>query len=254
MVSAPLPQPDTTVVTRVATTGSPFNALSALEGNPYFSAGFGLGIMGAGLAAMRGMGKAALTLAKRHLLVTLEVTSKDRAYPWVLQWLTEQAQASSSMGQHMSVETVVKKLANGKTTTTFELLPCPGTHVLAYRGHIVMVDRVREQQTVDLHTGQPWECVKLTAFGRERSLFQLFLAEAHALAQAKQEATTTIYTNWGTEWRPFGSPRRRRPLHSVVLDDGIAEHLLLAGWNKMNEQCEPKKRPRDVCMARGCST
>ena len=70
----------------------------------------------------------------------------------------------------------------------------------------------------------------------------------------KQEATTTIYTNWGTEWRPFGSPRRRRPLHSVVLDDGIAEHLLLAGWNKMNEQCEPKKRPRDVCMARGCST
>ena len=33
----------------------------------------------------------AATLAQRHLLVTLEVTSKDKAYPWVLQWLTAQA-------------------------------------------------------------------------------------------------------------------------------------------------------------------
>jgi len=97
--------------------------------------------------------------------------------------------------------------------------------VLTYRGQLLMVDRTREQATVDLHTGQPWEAVKLTAFGRSRSLFETFLEEAHEFASAKQEQTTTIYTNWGTEWRPFGSPRRRRPLHSVVLDDGIAEHI-----------------------------
>ena len=49
--------------------------------NPYFSAGFGLGILGTGLAALRGSAKLASTLAQRHLLVTLEVTSKDKAYP-----------------------------------------------------------------------------------------------------------------------------------------------------------------------------
>ena len=59
--------------------------------NPYFSAGFGLGILGSGLAALRGSAKMAATLAQRHLLVTLEVTSKDKAFPWVLQWLTAQA-------------------------------------------------------------------------------------------------------------------------------------------------------------------
>lgn len=80
--------------------------MAALDGNPYFSAGFSLGVLGTGMALMRGAGKAAVTLAKRHLLVTLEVTSKDRAYPWVLQWLTEQAQARTVLGQHMSVETV----------------------------------------------------------------------------------------------------------------------------------------------------
>lgn len=35
-----------------------------------------------------------------------------------------------------------------------------------------------------------------------------------------------MFSNWGTEWRPFGQPRRRRPLASVVLDQGIAEHIL----------------------------
>ena len=183
---------------------------SLLDGsNPYFSAGFGLGLLGTGFAALRGAGKAAVTLAQRHLLVTLEVTSKDRAYPWVLQWLNAQARGGgSTVAQHLSVDTVVQRLANGKVSTRFEFLPCPGRHVLGYRGRLLLVDRVREQQTVDLQTGQPWECVKLTAFGRERAVFEAFLAEAMEFAAQKEEQTTTIYTNWGTEWRPFGAPRR----------------------------------------------
>ncbi|KAL1523526.1 hypothetical protein AB1Y20_018463 [Prymnesium parvum] len=200
-------------------------ALPSLESNPYFSAGFGLGILGTGLAALRGGARAALTLAQRHLLVTLEVTSKDKAYPWVLHWMTHQARGGA-LAQHLTVDTVSHRLANGTTKTSFEFTPCPGRHVLKYRGHFLMVDRQREQQTVDLHTGQPWENVKITAFGRRRELFEEFLREAQAFAQAKQELSTTIFTNWGTEWRPFGSPRRRRPLHSVVLDDGVAEHII----------------------------
>lgn len=209
-------------------TGLPFPLPAVLDGNPYFSAGFGLGILGTGLAALRGGAKAAATMAQRHLLVTLEVTSKDKAYPWVLQWLTAQAQrgGSGAVGQHLSVDTVTQRLANGKVMTRFEFTPCPGRHVLWHNGHLLMVDRVREQATVDLHTGQPWESVKLTSLGRSRELFRALLSEAQAAAEAKQELTTVVYTNWGTEWRPFGQPRRRRPLGSVVLDDGVSEHVL----------------------------
>ena len=106
---------------------------SSLDGNPYFSAGFGLGLLGTGLAALRGGAKAAATLAQRHLLVTLEVTSKDKAYPWVLQWLTAQATrpgAAAAAAQHMSVDTITQRLANGKVSTRFEFTPCPGRHVL----------------------------------------------------------------------------------------------------------------------------
>eukprot|EP00967_Tisochrysis_lutea_P129861 scaffold223843_cov24-Tisochrysis_lutea.AAC.4 len=177
---------------------SRMSALIGLEDNPYFSAGFALGVAGTGLAALRGAGRAALTLAQRHLLVTLEVTSKDKSYPWVLQWLTEQAQSSgtgTSSGafrQHVSVDTVVQRLANGKIETRFEFAPCPGRHVLRYRGQMLMVERQREQQTVDLQTGQPWESVKLTAFGRSPEVFSRFLEEAHAHANSKQEQASVV--------------------------------------------------------------
>ncbi|XP_061918249.1 mitochondrial chaperone BCS1-like [Entelurus aequoreus] len=35
-----------------------------------------------------------------------------------------------------------------------------------------------------------------------------------------------MYTAMGAEWRPFGFPRRRRPLSSVVLEAGVAERLV----------------------------
>ena len=108
---------------------------SALDGNPYFSAGFGLGILGTCFTIARGAGKAAITLAQRHMLMTLEVTSKDKAYPWVLQWLTRQAERSqSTVGQHLSVDTITQRLANGTSSTRFEYTPCPGRHVLSKAG------------------------------------------------------------------------------------------------------------------------
>jgi mitochondrial chaperone BCS1 len=30
----------------------------------------------------------------------------------------------------------------------------------------------------------------------------------------------------GAEWREFGHPRKRRPIESVVLDEGIADRIL----------------------------
>lgn len=35
-----------------------------------------------------------------------------------------------------------------------------------------------------------------------------------------------MYTAMGAEWRPFGFPRRRRPLTSVVLEKGVSERIV----------------------------
>lgn len=68
----------------------------------------------------------------------------------------------------------------------------------------------------------PWETVTLTTLSRDRDVFPQLLAEARDLAMRDQEGKLVIQTQWGTEWRPFGLPRRKRPLHSVVLEDGVA--------------------------------
>lgn len=41
-----------------------------------------------------------------------------------------------------------------------------------------------------------------------------------------QEGKTTIYTSWGTEWKPFGEAKRKRPIDSVVLEKGLKERIV----------------------------
>ena len=79
---------------------------------------------------------------------------------------------------------------------------------------------------VDLHTGSPWETVTLTSLGWKRELFFEILAEAQKTALAKEEGKTVMYIPMGAEWRQFGFPRRRQPLESVVLAEGVAENVL----------------------------
>ena len=76
-----------------------------------------------------------------------------------------------------------------------------------------------------LTSGTPWETVTLTTLSRDRALFTSLLSDARDLAMREQEGKLVIYTAWGTEWRPFGIPRRKRPLGSVVLADGVKEKI-----------------------------
>ena len=86
--------------------------------------------------------------------------------------------------------------------------------------------RERETRAMQMASGTPWETVTLTTLSRDRALFASLLAEARDAALRGQEGRLVVYTAWGTEWRPFGLPRRKRPLHSVVLAPGIAEKVV----------------------------
>lgn len=46
------------------------------------------------------------------------------------------------------------------------------------------------------------------------------------MALTQHEGKTIMYTALGAEWRPFGHPRRKRPISSVILDEGISERIL----------------------------
>lgn len=104
---------------------------------------------------------------------------------------------------------------------------CLGTDLAAHSLAVCapQVKRERETRSMQLMSGTPWETVTLTTLSRDRHLFGALLAEARDLAMRGQEGKLVVHTAWGTEWRPFGQPRGKRPLRSVVLDDGVAEKI-----------------------------
>ncbi|XP_006036517.1 mitochondrial chaperone BCS1 [Alligator sinensis] len=196
--------------------------VAALKDNPYFGAGFGLVGVGTALALARKGAQVGLVAFRRHYMITLEVPSKDKSYQWLLSWISHHARRT----QHLSVETSYQQHESGRVTTRFDFVPSPGNHFIWYGRKWIRVERNREKQMIDLHTGTPWESVTFTALGTNRDIFFSILQEARELALRQQEGKTVMYTAMGAEWRPFGFPRRRRPLASVVLDEGIAERIV----------------------------
>jgi len=124
------------------------------------------------------------------------------------------------------VDTKFEQHETGKITTHYDFIPSIGTHFFSYKNTWIRVERTREQQTLDLHMGVPWETVTLTAFGKNKEMYYSILEEARIMALKQQEGKTIMYTAMGSEWRPFGHPRKRRPLASVILDQGISERIV----------------------------
>lgn len=196
--------------------------LDSLKDNPYFGAGFGLVGVGTALAVARKSAQVGMIFFRRHYMITLEVPSRDKSYNWLLSWITKHATHS----QHLSVQTSYLAHESGRVHTQFDFHPSPGNHIIWYGRKWIRVERTREKQMVDLHTGTPWESVTFTALGRDRQIFFNILQEARELALKQEEGRTVMYTAMGAEWRPFGFPRRRRPLSSVVLEAGVGERIV----------------------------
>jgi chaperone BCS1 len=181
------------------------------------------------------------------MLVDVEITLKDEAYPWLLHWMAANQRAQMNgtkpIGKkekgiiaalvnkftpglhHLQIQTSKVNRPDGATHTHFSLVPGPGRHILRYRNAFIAVNRQREK-TLDLSAGIPFETVTLTTLYSYRHIFQELFTEAHQLAQQMREGKTIIYNSWGTEWKPFGDPKRKRPIESVVLEEGVKERIL----------------------------
>ncbi|EEB06360.1 Rieske ISP assembly ATPase [Schizosaccharomyces japonicus yFS275] len=202
-----------------------------LSDNSIFSAGLGLMSLGAGLAILRRSIVAGASAMKRRMLVSLEIPSKDRSYAAFLRWM---ANVPRRYSHNLAVETSAASLdtvqaagsAKNKANRLFGIVPGPGRHYIKYQGCWIQIERQRSGRLQDLTTGTPWETVTLTTLNRDRGVFSQLLAEAQAYTQSAKANKTIIYTAFAAEWRPFGRPRSKRLLSTVVLDTGVKEKLV----------------------------
>ncbi|KAJ1918766.1 Complex III assembly protein translocase and chaperone [Mycoemilia scoparia] len=202
--------------------------------------------VGAGLAVLRQGARRGAELARRQLLVSMEIPSKDKSYQWMLIWISQQNQINSrklasmsqqtswlqksilkaAMPRQLAVETSFKQHDNGSVSTNFNLVPGQGKHIFNYKGRWIQIERLRETKMVDFTTGSPWETITMTTLSRDRDVFDDILTKAREFALAQQVGKTVLYTSFGPEWRPFGLPRKRRCLDSVILDDNVSQTIL----------------------------
>lgn len=208
--------------------------LDALFENPLFAGGLGL----AGLGAVATFGRRgairAAHLVKRRLLVTLEINKQDRSYPWVLQWLSFNAAASRDSGylasrltqiHQLSMKTTTLSTPNAPSRPLFQIQPGYGRHIIKFKNAYISVNRER-QSTANHSTGEAFETVTLTTLYAHRFIFEDIFSEAHLLSEKAQQGKTTMYTTKSMEWERLGDPRRKRPLDSVILDEGIKDRIV----------------------------
>lgn len=88
------------------------------------------------------------------------------------------------------------------------------------------IERDRQQTSVDINMGHPFETIKFTCLGNDKEIFTEMLNYARDLEKSKHEGKTVIYEPRTSEWAPFGEPRRRREFESVILDNNVAEAIL----------------------------
>ena len=208
-----------------------FLPLDALFNNPLFAGGVGLASLGAAAAlARRGVIRSA-SLIKRRLLVNLEISQQDESYNWVLAWLCLRREAPDRFTtaitriNHLSMKTVVKATKNSAFHASFQLQPGYGRHIVKHGKAYIAVNR-EKQKGAKMQTGEQHETITLTTLYAHRFVFEDVFKEAHELAREAEEGKTILYTSRGTEWEKFGEPRRKRPLESVILDQGVKERIL----------------------------
>lgn len=243
--SSPIPPATATPPTTASSPVAPsILGLDTLFNNPVFAGGIGL----AGLGAAAAFGRRALIsgahLLRRQLLVNIEISKRDPSYNWVLAWLAQPRDNRGFLASRLtrlrslSITTSTKSLSprgvsaedvaagGGRTHADFRVQPGFGRHVVRHSPGVYIAVNREKAGTATTATGEPHETLTLTLLWHHRHVLADVFTQAHALAQSFQQGKTVVYTARKMEWAVLGKPRLKRPLGSVILDEGVKERLV----------------------------
>jgi chaperone BCS1 len=199
--------------------------------NHLFSGGLILMIAGGIVAYFRDVPWRAWEWIKSRFVFEVDILDREPAFEWLDQWLAAH-QYSQRKARWLSVRVRAVDYNDrqadplGDHRPRIMFTPAPGTHMLFYRGRLVMLHRKRPE--ANQQTQQPVnvrESFSLTIFTRDRRLVQQLIEEARDLALPAGDARLTVYRNHYTSWTQQ-LQRYPRPPESVVLPAGVLENLI----------------------------
>ena len=180
-----------------------------------------LGLVGVAAAALRKLPGLIWSQAKRLILVTATLDSRNDLFAAFVAWINDQ-----QFGQKSRWFTVAQAPASvaddDAEDDTPRLLysPAPGFHIFWFRGRLMWLQR---EIAMNL---QVVETIHLGALFASRRLMEELLEGVMRHASQRRANRLTLYTvdKWGDDWR-LSDTKPRRKLDSVVLDEGVLKAL-----------------------------
>uniref|UniRef100_A0A8C9LHR8 Mitochondrial chaperone BCS1 n=1 Tax=Piliocolobus tephrosceles TaxID=591936 RepID=A0A8C9LHR8_9PRIM len=231
------PEGNVEKTTNFATLGDDNNGLFSsifknITKNEYFSAGVGIISVGALVTVVNRFNSYLYTAIKKNMFTSLEITINDRSYYWVMEYIVKKGIIS----RHLSLKTELKNDKNIKNVV-FSFIPSVGHHLLIYDNTFIFVERSREKNlisdgflnsTSSNTSGRsvPFENIRLSTFIWSKHIFKKILTNAQMYIDKKEEGKTLLYKTFGHEWRPFGTPKNKRPINSVILPEKLDEYII----------------------------
>ncbi|XP_055350880.1 mitochondrial chaperone BCS1-like [Paramacrobiotus metropolitanus] len=207
--------------------------LSSFLENPYFGATFSIVGIGAGLAALQQMWSLGQHFYATYMTCSIEMSSGDESFQWVLQWIFAKRLTHPL---HLSVETVCQGARSAERASRFQFVPSTGVHHFLFKGKWIQVQRSKSQNEMAFGL-RPLEKLILRTSGRDTGIFQEILQEALDFVETRKKGKITVYCASAGCWATLSTPLHKRPLSSVILDQGIAEKLL-ADLEHFVDHCE----------------
>jgi len=203
-------------------------AIATINQNEFFQGGFVLGLLAALAAALRRLPMQIYAAIKRHVVMTVEVTSDDRAMGWVKMWLanhpytqrTRRWMATSQSGGYNG-STLETGSNSNENAGQMMLIPAPGLHVLWYRRKPILLNYTRERLQIGGVMLGWYESISLTVLGRSREVVTALLEEIKEAAKPKQRCMTEVFMARYSNWKSLGW-MQMRPLDSLIFakDEG----------------------------------
>ncbi|KAK3252940.1 hypothetical protein CYMTET_37793 [Cymbomonas tetramitiformis] len=202
--------------------------LQEAGGNQFASGGLTLIAAGAALSATRYLLERVYQLVKKSILLTAEFESKDDSYRWIILWLSENALFQD--GRNYSVSANLRHFGSqasgaGEGPDEPQVFYVPlGARLLQYKGTWMLVTREKTEPTAGLSFIP--EKVTLHMVTASRKPLEELVNEARARFLEVEKKRTAIYTHDAYGFWERTALRPIRPFDSVVLDDGVSQHLL----------------------------
>eukprot|EP00834_Sanchytrium_tribonematis_P000678 NODE_13_length_54415_cov_0.522424.p12 type:complete len:422 gc:universal NODE_13_length_54415_cov_0.522424:40303-39038(-) len=192
-----------------------------------------LGLMGlgTGFAILTKFARAGAIVARERAFVTLELSNRDKSFHWFMQWFSQHYEKNIFANRNMfcnklTVQTSIKSHDQGAVEANLNYQPGVGKHLFKYKNNWFQIERNRNEEVIDFANNQPFESVTITTLANRKKLFADMLTDSKTLAMKKEHNKTVVYMSKGPDWRPFGQPRRKRPIDSVILKNGQKDEIL----------------------------